>query len=191
MANKIYTKTGDKGNTSLLGGKKVPKSDLQIEAYGNVDELNAFVGLLRDKLSAQEKVKDQLFKIQHDLFILGSLLACATEFKEMNLPEITEREIKLLEQWIDEYDKDLPKLTAFILPGGNEVVSTCNVCRTVCRRAERSIIKWSEIQETEKNIIPYINRLSDYFFILARTIAKALDSPETLWISDQKNQYFK
>ena len=136
MALKIYTKTGDHGKTSLLGGEKVAKSDLQIEAYGNVDELNAFVGLLRDQSGLNSSKKGQLTWIQENLFSLGSILACATDFKSIKLPEISTTHIGQLETWIDKYEEDLTELTSFILPGGHATVSTCHVCRTICRRAE-------------------------------------------------------
>jgi|TARA_B110000967_G_scaffold190796_1_gene215831 cob(I)alamin adenosyltransferase len=186
MPLKIYTKTGDNGNTSLLGGEKVAKSDLQIEAYGNVDELNTFVGLLRDQSGINSQTKTQLIWIQENLFSLGSILACTTDFKGMNLPEISKIQIGQLETWIDKYEEDLPELTSFILPGGHPTVSTCHVCRTVCRRTERSIVKWSLHKEIDKNITSFINRLSDYFFILARKISKDLNLVETPWIGNKE-----
>ena len=182
MSLKIYTKTGDKGKTCLLGGEKVAKSDLQIEAYGNVDELNSFVGLLQNQSGIDSSKKTQLIWIQENLFSLGSILACSTNFKGMKLPEITIRHIRQLEIWIDEYEEDLPELSFFILPGGHTSVSTCHICRTVCRRAERSIVKWSIHKEIDENITSFINRLSDYFFILARTISNDLNLEEIPWI---------
>ena len=119
MSLKIYTKTGDKGKTCLLGGEKVDKSDLQIEAYGNVDELNSFVGLLQDQSGINSSKKTQLIWIQENLFSLGSILACSTDFKGMKLPEITITQTRQLEKWIDKYEEDLPELTSFILPGGH------------------------------------------------------------------------
>ena len=185
MALKIYTKTGDKGKTSLLGGEKVDKSDLQIEAYGNVDELNSFVGLLQNQSGIDSSKRTQLIWIQENLFSLGSILACSTDFKGMKLPEITITQTKQLETWIDKYEEDLAELTSFILPGGHPSVSACHICRTVCRRAERSIVKWSAHKEIDENITSFINRLSDYFFILARTISKDLNLEETPWIVDK------
>ena len=185
MALKIYTKTGDKGKTCLLGGEKVDKSDLQIEAYGNVDELNSFVGSLQNQSGIDSLKKTQLTWIQENLFSLGSILACSTNFQGMKLPEITITQTKQLEKWIDKYEEDLAELTSFILPGGHPSVSACHICRTVCRRAERSIVKWSTHKEIDKNITSFINRLSDYFFILARTISKDLNLEETPWIVDK------
>lgn len=182
MSVKLYTKTGDKGKTSLLGGKKVAKSHERIESYGTIDELNAFVGLLKDQPEVEMRLKQQLYWIQETLFSLGSILATENEFKGFELPQITEVEITQLEQWIDHYDGQLPELKNFILPGGHQTVSYCHVCRTVCRRAERSITRLAEHEELDDNILPFINRLSDYFFILARKLAKTLDVPETPWV---------
>jgi cob(I)alamin adenosyltransferase len=179
---KIYTKTGDKGSTSLLGGKKVPKSHDRIEAYGTVDELNSFVGLLKDQQDVEMRLKQQLYWIQETLFSLGSILATEPGFTGFALPEITSVEIKQLEQWIDHYDHQLPELKNFILPSGHTAVSTCHVCRTVCRRAERAVHKLSADQALDENILPFLNRLSDYFFILARKIALDLNVPETPWV---------
>ena len=182
MATKIYTKTGDKGTTSLLGGKKVPKSHDRIEAYGTVDELNSFIGLLKDHESVEARLKNQLYWIQETLFSLGSILATEQDFKGFALPQITQIEITQIEQWIDHYDSKLPPLKNFILPGGHTAVSLCHVCRTVCRRAERATHKLAENEALDQNIIPFLNRLSDYFFILARKIALDLNVPETPWV---------
>lgn len=185
MALKIYTKTGDKGKTSLLGGEKIAKSDTQIEAYGNVDELNAFVGLLQNQSGITSSKENQLIWIQENLFSIGSLLACSTDFKGIRLPEISITHIRKLETWIDKYEENLPELNSFILPGGHPTVSTCHICRTVCRRAERSIIKLSIHKEIDENITSFINRLSDYFFILARKISNDLNLDETPWIGNK------
>ena len=185
MALNIYTKTGDKGKTSLLGGEKVIKSDLQIEAYGNVDELNAFVGLLQNQSGINTSKMNQLVWIQENLFSIGSLLACAINFKGINLPKISITHIRKLENWIDKYEENLPELSSFILPGGHPTVSTCHICRTVCRRAERSIVKLSSHKEIDKNITPFINRLSDYFFILARKISDDLKLNERPWLGSK------
>lgn len=182
MSQKLYTKTGDKGNTSLLGGKKVSKSHNRIEAYGNVDELNSFIGLLKDQPEVETRLKQQLYWIQETLFSLGSILATETGFKGFKLPEITSIEITQIEQWIDHYSSKVPELKNFILPGGHAAVSVCHVCRTVCRRTERSVIKLGESEPLDENIIPFLNRLSDYFFILARKIAQDLNVPETPWV---------
>lgn len=185
MSQKIYTKTGDKGKTSLLGGNKVPKSHLRIESYGNVDELNSFLGLLKDQEAVETRIKQQLYWIQETLFSLGSILAAKSDFKGFELPKITHIEIKQIEQWIDHYDNQLPPLKNFILPGGHQAVSLCHVCRTVCRRTERSVTRLSENEELDENIIPFLNRLSDYFFILARKLSKDLNVPETPWVPSE------
>ncbi len=182
MSAKLYTKTGDKGQTSLLGGKKVSKSHERIESYGNVDELNTFIGLLKDHNGVETKLKHQLYWIQENLFSLGSILAAEPGFKGFEIPGITSIEITQLEQWIDHYSGKVPELRNFILPGGHEAVSLCHVCRTICRRAERSVTKLQETEDVGENILPFLNRLSDYFFILARKIGHDMNVPETPWI---------
>ncbi|MEP4533645.1 MAG: cob(I)yrinic acid a,c-diamide adenosyltransferase [Cyclobacteriaceae bacterium] len=179
---KIYTKTGDKGSTSLLGGKKVSKSHERIEAYGNIDELNSFVGLLKDHPDVEAKIGQQFYWIQEHLFTIGSLLATESDFKGFELPQVSEIHIKQLEVWIDKYTAELPELKNFILPGGHQAVSLCHVCRTVCRRAERSIIKLAADEEIGPNIVPFVNRLSDYFFVMSRKMAQLLKVSETPWI---------
>lgn len=181
MSDKIYTKTGDKGQTALLGGKKVPKSHLRIDAYGNVDELNSFIGLLKDHVDVDARIANQFYWVQEHLFSIGSLLATEEGFKGFDLPQISDIEIKQLEVWIDKSSGELPELKKFILPGGHEVVSLCHVCRTVCRRAERSIIALAGEEKVDEHIIRFINRLSDYFFIMARKMAQLLKAPETPW----------
>ncbi|MEP1093960.1 MAG: cob(I)yrinic acid a,c-diamide adenosyltransferase [Cyclobacteriaceae bacterium] len=181
MSAKIYTKTGDKGNTSLLGGKKVPKSDRKIEAYGNVDELNSFLGLLKDQNEVENRLKQQLYWIQEHLFTIGSLLATEPGFSGFELPKISDTEVTQLEVWIDKFDSELPPLKNFILPGGHQAVSLSHVCRSVCRRAERSIIALTNDEDIDDVIIRFVNRLSDYLFIFARAIGKDLDVPETPW----------
>lgn len=178
---KIYTKTGDSGETSLLGGVKVPKSDSRIEAYGNVDELNAFIGLLRAHQDVDARIGSQFYWIQEKLFSVGSILAAKPGFSGFELPKVGMVEIKQLEVWIDKASGELPELKNFILPGGHEVVSLCHVCRTVCRRAERSIAGLSAQDSLDNTILIFINRLSDYFFIMARKMAQLLDVPETPW----------
>lgn len=182
MSTKIYTKTGDKGKTSLLGGEKVSKSSERIASYGTIDELNSFVGLLKDQEGVETRLKQQLYWIQETLFSLGSLLAAGKDFSGFDLPQVTQIEITQIEQWIDHYDAKLPPLKNFILPGGHQAVSLCHVCRTICRRAERHVISLSEKEGLDPNILAFLNRLSDYFFILARKIAIDLDVPETPWI---------
>ena len=181
MSAKLYTKTGDKGKTSLLGGKKVSKADLRIEAYGNVDELNAFVGHLKDHEEVESRLKQQLYWIQEHLFTIGSILATEEDFSGFELPKISETEVSQLEVWIDKFDGELPALKNFILPGGHPAVSLAHICRTICRRTERSIIALSNESPVEEVILRFINRLSDYFFIFARALSKLLDAPEIPW----------
>lgn len=182
MSAKLYTKTGDRGQTSLLGGKKVPKSHIRIEAYGNIDELNSFIGLLKDHPEVEARIANQFYWIQENLFTIGSLLATESDFKGFELPKVSEIEIKQLEVWIDKYSAELPPLKNFILPGGHQVISLCHICRTVCRRAERSITLLASEDRIDDHILPFINRLSDYFFIMARKMAKVLNVPETPWM---------
>ena len=177
---KIYTKGGDKGNTSLLGGTRVPKYHERIEAYGTVDELSAFVGMLRDQhISCY--YKDNLLNILEKLFIIESNLASDKPESIASLPKIRERDILLLEKQIDEMNEKLPELKMFILPGGHPVVSYCHICRTICRRAERFTIKLSRDFDVEDLIIKYLNRLSDYFFVLGRKLSQDLNTKEILW----------
>ena len=182
MAIKIYTKTGDQGKTSLLGGQKVSKSHNRIAAYGDIDELNSFLGLLKDQTEAPQDIREQFQVVQEILFTIGSRLATEKGFTGFSLPEITPQHTKQLETWIDLYTNELPELTQFILPGGHQVVSLCHVCRTVCRRAERNITKLNTEGEIEAEIIIFINRLSDYFFVMSRKMAQLLNIRETPWI---------
>ncbi len=177
---KIYTKTGDKGETSLLGGRRVPKHHLKIEAYGSADELNAFVGLLRDQ-DIDPHYKEMLLEIQDRLFTAESLLARDQGAENFELPVLYEQDIVLLEKEIDSMNELLPPLGNFILPGGHPAVSYAHVCRCVCRRAERIIIRLAEDHPVDELIVRYFNRLSDYFFVLARKIAKDLDIPDYPW----------
>lgn len=181
MSTKLYTKTGDKGKTSLLGGAKVSKADLRIEAYGNVDELNATIGYLNDKEEVEDRLKQQLYWIQEHLFTIGSALATEAGFKGFELPKITEAEVSQIEVWIDAFDQEVPPLKNFILPGGHPAVSWTHVCRTVCRRTERSIISLANSDEVEEVILQFINRLSDYLFIFARAIGQQLNATEIPW----------
>lgn len=181
MSLKIYTKAGDQGKTSLLGGKKVSKSHFRIDAYGNVDELNAFIGLLKDQQEIESRLKQQLYWIQEHLFTIGSLLASESDFSGFELPKISAAEVKQLEVWIDKYSGELPELKNFILPGGHPVVSLCHVCRTVCRRTERAIEALNVEEAVDELIIQFINRLSDYFFIFARKLGSELKVKEVPW----------
>ncbi|GAB4240911.1 MAG: cob(I)yrinic acid a,c-diamide adenosyltransferase [Ekhidna sp.] len=181
MRAKLYTKTGDAGKTSLLGGSKVSKADLRIDAYGNVDELNAFVGHLKDQEAVENRLKQQLYWIQEHLFTIGSILATEEDFKGFELPKVTETEVKQLEVWIDKFDAEVPPLKNFILPGGHPAVSLSHICRTVCRRTERSIIALDNTAEIDPVILRFMNRLSDYLFIFARVLSQQLNVSEVPW----------
>jgi len=177
---KIYTKTGDKGKTSLLGGTRVSKSDLRIETYGTVDELNSYLGLVAD-LDTEEHRIDLIRNIQSRLFTAGSSLAAETEKAKDFKPDLVEDDIIVLEQAIDEMNEVLPTMKNFIIPGGHQLVSTTHVARTICRRAERLVIQLSETEEIEEVIIRFLNRLSDYLFVLARKQGHDLGINEIVW----------
>ncbi len=182
MSIKIYTKTGDKGKTSLIGGTKVAKSHIRIESYGNVDELNSFIGLLRDQIE-DEHSRLMLKEIQDRLFTIGSSLACDPDKDtKMEIPDLKEEDISLLEREIDQMNEKLPALKSFILPGGHVAASTGHVARCVCRRAERKCV---EMQETnmfvDEKVIKYLNRLSDYLFVLSRYIIFIQKAEEIQW----------
>jgi cob(I)alamin adenosyltransferase len=180
MAFRIYTKTGDKGETALFGGRRVPKSDLRVDAYGTVDELNSFIGLLRDSIENQY-VREILALTQHRLFTLGAHLASDPD-KHPPTPDLLTDDITLLENEMDAMDEDLPPLKHFILPGGHPTVSVCHLCRTVCRRAERLTVALVQSGEPVDDLaLQYLNRLSDYFFLLARFLAKDLGVEEVIW----------
>ncbi|RMG80132.1 MAG: cob(I)yrinic acid a,c-diamide adenosyltransferase [Bacteroidetes bacterium] len=179
MAFKIYTKTGDSGSTGLFGGKRLPKSDIRIEAYGTVDELNAFVGLVRDDC-ADEHIRGVLETVQNRLFTIGSNLASDPD-KQTKVPDLLESDIELLEKEIDQMNEVLPPLKNFILPGGHRQVSQCHIARCVCRRAERSVVRLSEGEEVAPVLIKYLNRLSDYLFVLSRKLGHDLGAPEIAW----------
>ncbi|MEM7548971.1 MAG: cob(I)yrinic acid a,c-diamide adenosyltransferase [Bacteroidota bacterium] len=177
---KIYTKTGDQGTTALLGGTRVKKSSSRIEAYGTVDELNSYVGLLRDQEVNNER-KGFLKEIQDRLFTLGSSLASDPDKKNIIKPDLTEADIELLEQQMDDMDSELPELKNFVLPGGHPSVSVAHITRCVCRRAERLSTALQEETEVDPLVIQYLNRLSDYFFVLSRKMAQELKAEEVLW----------
>ena len=177
---KIYTKTGDQGTTALFGGKRVSKSDLRIETYGTVDELNSWVGLIRDQ-PVNEKRNNILAAIQDRLFTIGSILATEPGNTKVKIPSMTEADVELLEKEIDQMDTELPPMKFFVLPGGHPSVSYCHVTRTVCRRAERLTIGLNEQAPVNPLVIKYLNRLSDYFFILARKMTVELKVEETPW----------
>ena len=186
MTFKIYTKTGDKGETSLYGGTRVSKAAARVESYGTLDELNAFIGLAKAEIS-DEKVLSQLQKIQFDLFTVGSEAATPTDKlllangkNRLDLM-ISEKEIIELELWMDDFDAELEPLRFFILPSGGKAAATVHVCRTVCRRAERAMVFLNETEEVRPELIKYLNRLSDYLFILARYISKISGEKEEYW----------
>jgi len=178
---KIYTKTGDTGQTSLIGGLRVPKYHDRIEAYGTLDELNSFIGLIRDQ-NIDERLKLILIEIQDRLFTCETMLAIDPENKPLRkLPEIAETDVTLLETEIDKMNEELPPLANFILPGGHTTVSYCHIARTVCRRAERVTLRLSQHSQVNQLIIKYLNRLSDYLFVLSRKLGKDLQVVETRW----------
>ncbi|MDC6367480.1 MULTISPECIES: cob(I)yrinic acid a,c-diamide adenosyltransferase [Flavobacteriaceae] len=179
---KIYTKTGDKGTTSLFTGARVPKHHVRIESYGTIDELNSFLGLLRDQ-EMNGHYKKILATIQDKLFTVGAILA--TEPKKENrlkIPKISMEDITVLENEIDAMNELLPEMTHFILPGGHTTVSYCHVARTICRRAERMISYLHENEPVPDTLLSYINRLSDYLFVLARKLSKDLKAQEVKWV---------
>jgi len=182
MAMKIYTKTGDSGKTSLLGGTKVFKNNPRIEAYGTVDELNSYIGLLSD-FSNDDNAKNILKEIQDRLFTIGAELACDPDKNSrMALPDLHESDVELLEKEIDKMNEVLPVMKSFILPGGHVAVSTLHVARCICRRAERCCVRMQKKEmEVESLIIKYLNRLSDYLFVLARFAAHELNIAEAPW----------
>ena len=182
MAFKIYTKTGDKGATSLIGGTKVPKNDIRIETYGTVDELNSWVGYINDLLGDDE-FKVELKEIQDRLFTIGSALATDTEKEtKMKLPDLHESDIEFLEKRIDLMTNWLPAMKSFILPGGHPIVSSIHIVRCVCRRAERLAVNMQQHELfIDEKVIQYLNRLSDYLFTLARYVAQKLGVEEIPW----------
>ena len=181
MSIKIYTKTGDNGTTSLLGGTKILKSDLRIEAYGTVDELNSYIGLCRD-LVPDTAAKNVLREVQDRLFTIGASLACdPTKESKMKIPDLKEGDVELLEREIDHMSETLPEMKNFILPGGHPTVSHLHIARCVCRRAERCCVRLHEGSAADDLIIKYLNRLSDYLFVLARFVAHVLKIEESPW----------
>ena len=177
---KIYTRKGDKGETSLIGGTRVPKNHIRIEAYGTLDELNSYIGLIRDFKIGQQYRK-VLLEIQNRLFTAESLLASDKNPKINTLPCLEDKDIAFLENEIDQMNEGLPALNSFILPGGHPVVSHCHIARCICRRAERVVIELSDNHHVDMLVVKYLNRLSDYLFVLARKLAYNLNAPETIW----------
>jgi len=186
---KIYTKTGDTGTTALFGGTRVPKHHIRIESYGTLDELNSHIGLIRDQ-NINELYKKVLIEVQDRLFTVGAILATPPEKETLKNGQprlqnlgIVESDIEFLENEIDTMEETLPPMTHFVLPGGHTTVSYCHIARAVCRRTERLIVRLNDIEPTDKLIIKYLNRLSDYLFVLARKLSHDLNADEIQWIS--------
>ncbi|MBO0358717.1 cob(I)yrinic acid a,c-diamide adenosyltransferase [Hymenobacter sp. BT186] len=177
---KIYTKTGDKGLTSLIGGTRVPKSSLRIDCYGTVDELNSYIGLLRDQ-DVNASRRDLLKEIQDRLFTIGASLASDPEKSKMKIPDLHDADVTLLEEEMDRMNVQLPELRVFVLPGGHQSVSFAHVARCVCRRAERLVIHLREDSFVADLVVMYLNRLSDYLFVLSRQMAHDLGAEEVAW----------
>ena len=186
---KIYTKTGDKGTTSLIGGTRVSKDDVRLEAYGTFDELSAFVAVLSDSEGVERHEIEVMDKIQNCLLVLESCLAIESQRDDETtrqqvkkyIPEITEADVKFLEDEIDAMNLQLEPLRCLIIPGGNILSSRCHVCRTVCRRAERRLVEMGREYEVDENIRRFVNRLSDYFFTLSRLYMKRVGVEEKPW----------
>jgi cob(I)alamin adenosyltransferase len=180
MAFKIYTRTGDQGETSLIGGTRVPKHHIRIESYGTVDELNSYIGLIKDQ-NIDAHTKGILNEIQDRLFTIGSALASDPEKSKMKIPDLKPEDILLLETEMDNMDVILPEMRSFVLPGGHEIISFCHIARCVCRRAERNTIHLAEGNMVAPLILQYLNRLSDYLFVLSRFLTIQLNVSETPW----------
>ena len=190
---KIYTKTGDKGTTALFGGTRVPKHHIRIESYGTIDELNSHIGLIRDQ-AIDPIHKKVLMEIQDRLFTVGAILATDPEKAtlkngkdRLNIPKISESDIKLLEDNMDNMNAALPPMTNFVLPGGHQTVSFCHIARTVCRRAERLASHINDMEPFQPETLMYINRLSDYLFVLARKLSHELQAEEIKWIPKKES----
>ena len=180
---KVYTKKGDKGNTQLLGGSMVKKNHIKLECYGTIDELNAFIGNICDQ-EINTSSKENLLKIQNQLFNLGSCIAFDGKKEKIKLPNVTEENIEMMEKEIDKMDVSLPPLKNFILPSGIPTVSKCHIARTVCRRAERNLVALGQEEKIDPLHLKYLNRLSDYLFVLARVILMENDTPAIEWQKD-------
>lgn len=185
---KVYTKTGDKGTTALFGGTRVPKDHIRIESYGTIDELNSHIGLIRDQ-QINTHYKEILIEIQDRLFTAGAILATPADKEilkngkpRLNIPKISESDVILLENEIDAMETQLPQMTHFVLPGGHTTVSYCHIARCVCRRAERLSVHLSHNETVDEFVLKYLNRLSDYLFVLARKLSADLNADEVKWI---------
>jgi len=190
---KIYTKTGDKGTTALFGGTRVPKHHIRIDSYGTVDELNSHLGLIRDQ-NINNHYKDVLIDIQNKLFTVGAILATDPEKAtlkngkdRLNIPKIAEADITQLEQEMDTMNASLPQMTHFVLPGGHQTVSFCHIARCVCRRAERLASALNDLEPFQPESLKYLNRLSDYLFVLARKLSYDLQAEEVKWIPKKES----
>ncbi len=181
---KIYTRSGDQGMTSLIGGKRVTKADLQVEAYGSIDEAKSYIALLKDMIEMEE-IKNELTQIIVNLFVAESIVAAVTTEAALRMPQLKESDIDALEKSIDRMDEELPALTAFVLPGGHPINSYSHIARTVCRRAERDVLRlWNSQPELYNPLVEkFLNRLSDYLFTLSRFCSIKLNIPEVLWVS--------
>ncbi|ASV29035.1 cob(I)yrinic acid a,c-diamide adenosyltransferase [Maribacter cobaltidurans] len=190
---KIYTKTGDNGTTSLFGGTRVPKHHIRIDSYGTIDELNSWLGLIGDQ-EISDSYKEQLSTIQKKLFTIGAILATEPAKsllkngkERLSIEKINEADISFLERAMDQMDGELPQMTHFILPGGHTTVSYCHIARTVCRRAERKTTILHENEPFDDSVLIYLNRLSDYLFVLARKLSMELKVEEIKWIPEKKD----
>ena len=190
---KIYTKTGDDGTTALFGGTRVPKHHIRIESYGTLDELNSWIGLIRDQ-GIEDSSKKILIKIQEKLFTIGALLAIDPKKEKLksgkdrlNIPKIGHEDLNLLEQEIDKMELNLPPMTHFILPGGHTTVSYCHIARTICRRTERLVTQLNEFETVDSTLLSYLNRLSDFLFVLARKLSYDIQAEEIRWIPEKKD----
>lgn len=181
----IYTRSGDNGETSLIGGKRVPKYHIRIEAYGTVDELISYIGLIRDQNISSE-IKDQLIEVQSNLMTCASILAADCEDCDVELPELKNEHVAKLEQDINKMELELPTLNSFVLPGGHTAVSFTHITRNICRRAERYAIRLNEETEISEEVIQYLNRLSDYLFMLGRKFVNDFGVKEILWKPNSK-----
>lgn len=184
---KIYTKTGDLGDTSLFSGKRVRKNNIRIDSYGTVDELNSYLGMIHDQVK-DEKVRKDLIRIQSKLFTLGAMLATPEDPKaekkgksKLQIDLIDDEDIRFLERQMDQMNEVLPEMTHFILPGGHPAVSFCHIARCVCRRAERKTVELHDMEAINEQILIYLNRLSDYLFVLARKLSMDLGVTEIPW----------
>lgn len=190
---KVYTKTGDKGTTALFGGTRVPKHHIRIESYGTIDELNSHIGLIRDQ-DIDPLYKNTLMHIQDRLFTVGAILATDPEKAvlksgkaRLNIPKISNEDIERLEKEMDNMEASLPPMTHFVLPGGHQTVSFCHIARTVCRRAERLASHLNDLEPFQPETLMYINRLSDYLFVLARKLSHDLQAEEIKWIPQKES----